>query len=167
MRSALGFSTLRRCRRSGWPATISTSTVSPGSVPGTKIGPLGSSATPSPRWPIRPMTRCSSTWCSTTFGLDEEFAIAVAAAERGRSDAADAPAERRRECADVLTYRLVHVFVAHDAFLQMAARRLKLRLDERQKLGAGCEKLSNRRQHQLERDETHVDCCEIRRPGHK
>ena len=39
--------------RSGWPGQASTSTVSPGSVKGTKTGPSGVSAMPSPRWPRR------------------------------------------------------------------------------------------------------------------
>src|SRR5580704_4402335 len=92
------------------------------------MSPSGPSATPSPRWPIRSIARCS-----TTLGLDEEFAVAVAAEDRGGLKAADTPAERGNKGADVLADELVHRFVAHDAFLDMAPRRLELRLDQRDK----------------------------------
>src|SRR5580692_1190973 len=127
MRSALGLSTRSSCRRSGWPGMFSTSTVSPGSAPNTKIGSAPLSTTPSPRWPIRSITRRS-----TTFRLDKKFAVAVAAGERRRRDTADAPAERGQERADVVADRGVDRGVAHDAFLDVAAAGLELRLDQRE-----------------------------------
>src|SRR5580704_6139501 len=104
----------------------STSTVSPGSAPNTKIGSAPLSATPSPRWPIRSITRRS-----TTLGLDEKFAIAVAAGDRRRHDTADAPAEPGQEGFDVVADRGVDGRIAHDALLDVAAAGLELRLDQR------------------------------------
>src|SRR5580700_3982942 len=126
MRSALGVSTRSSCRRSGWPGMFSTSTVSPGRAPNTKIGSAPLSATPSPRWPIRSITRRS-----TTLGLDEKFAVAVAAKDRRWRDTADAPAQRSQKSADVAADRGVDGGVAHDALLDIAAAGFELRLDQR------------------------------------
>src|SRR6202035_6066256 len=127
MRAALGVSTRRSCRRSGWPGMVSTSTVSPGSAPNTKIGSAPPSTTPSPRWPIRSITRRS-----TTLRLDKKFAIAVAAGDRRRRDTADVPAECGQERADVVADRGVDGRIAHDAFLDVAAAGLELRLEQRE-----------------------------------
>src|ERR1700722_7091078 len=131
MRCGLSCVTRSSRRRSGWPGTGSTSTISPGKVAGTKIGPSAPSATPSPRWPIRSMTRCS-----TTIGLDEEFAVAVATKDRRRHDAANAPSERRDNCANVLADHFVNRFVAHNALLAKPAVGFELWFDQRQKLRA-------------------------------
>src|SRR5580700_3609904 len=132
MRSALGLSTRSNCRRSGWPGMSSTSTVSPGSAPNTKIGSAPPSTTPSPRWPIRSMTRRS-----TTLGLDKKFAVAVAAKDRRRRDGTDAPAERSQEGADVVADGGVDGRIAHDAFLDVAAAGFELRLDQRNECRPG------------------------------
>src|SRR5580693_3906095 len=125
MRSALGVSTRSNCRRSGWPGMFSTSTVSPGNAPNTKIGSAPPSTTPSPRWPIRSIMRRS-----TTLGLDKKFAVAVAAGDRRRRHTADAPAERGQKGANVVADRGVDGRIAHDAFLDVAAAGLELRLDQ-------------------------------------
>src|ERR1700722_12967758 len=125
MRCGLSCSMRSSWRRSGWPGTGSTSTVSPGKVAGTKIGPSALSATPSPRWPIRSITRCS-----TTIGLDEEFAVAVAAKDRRRYDAANAPSERRDKCANVFADHFVNRLVAHNALFAMPAIGLELWFDQ-------------------------------------
>src|ERR1700686_5213055 len=130
MRSGLGLSTRRSCRRSGWPGMVSTSTVSPGSAPNTKIGSAPPSTTPSPRWPIRSITRRS-----TTLRLDKKFAVAVAAGDRRRRDTADAPAARGQERADIVADRGVARGVAHDAFLDVTPAGLELRLDQREECG--------------------------------
>src|SRR6202023_1861018 len=127
MRSALGVSTRRSCRRSGWPGMLSTSTVSPGSAPNTKIGSAPLSTTPSPRWPIRSITRRS-----TTLRLDKKLAVAVAAKDRRRRDTAGAPAEHSQKGADVVADRGVDGCFAHDAFLDVVAAGLELRLDQRE-----------------------------------
>src|ERR1700682_2760786 len=132
MRSALGCWTRSSCRRSGWPGMFSTSTVSPGSAPNTNIGSAPPSTTPSPRWPIRSITRRS-----TTLSLDEKFAVAVAAGDRRRRDTADAPAEPNQKGADVAADRGVDGRIAHDAFLDVAAAGLELRLDERNQCRPG------------------------------
>src|SRR5579862_7249073 len=139
MRSALGVSTRSSCRRSGWPGMSSTSTVSPGSAPNTKIGSAPPSTTPSPRWPTRSITRRS-----TTLGLDKKFAVAVAAGDRRRHDTADAPAEPSQEGADVVADRGVDSGGAHDAFLDVAAAGLELRLDQRNERGLSFEDFADR-----------------------
>ena len=79
------------------------------------------SATPSPRWPSRAIVSRS-----TTLGLDEKFAIAVAAEDRRRHDAADAPAVRGQKRGDIVADGGVDRRIAHDAFLDVAARRLRI-----------------------------------------
>ena len=53
--------------------------------------------------------------------------------------------------------------VAHDAFADMAAARLELRLDQRNGLGGGTHQRQRWCQHELERDEAHVDDDEVGR----
>src|ERR1700720_22402 len=157
MRAELGVSTRSSCRRSGWPGMLSTSTVSPGSAPNTKIGSSLPSTTPSPRWPVRSITRRS-----TTLGLDKKFAVAVTAKDRRRRDTADAPAERCQEGADVVADSGVDGGVAHDAFLDVAAAGLELRLDQRKERCPRFDHLAGSRHNKLERDEAHVHRGEIR-----
>src|SRR6202023_1036119 len=157
MRSALGVSTRRSCRRSGWPGMVSTSTVSPGSAPNTKIGSAPLSTTPSPRWPMRSITRRS-----TTLRLDEKFAVAVAAGDRRRRDTADAPAEHSQKGADVVADRGVDRGVAHDAFLDVTAAGLEWRLNQREECRPRFEDFADSRQDKLERNEAHIPRGEIR-----
>ena len=63
---------------------------------------------------------------STTLGLDEEFAVAVAAGDRRRNDAADAPAEIAKKAGDVVADRGMDRGVAHDAFLDRARAGLRI-----------------------------------------
>src|ERR1700722_5506583 len=116
IRCGLSVSTRMTSRPCGCPGALSPPTASRGSAAAIKIGPSSRSATPSPRWPMRSMTRCS-----ITFGLDKEFSIAIAAEDRRRNDTADAPAERSDDGADVLANHLVNGLVAHDALLAVAA----------------------------------------------
>ena len=76
------------------------------------------------------------TSCSVTLRPDEEFAVAVAAEDRRGDRAVDAPAERSQEGGDVVAHRSVDGRVAHDAFLEIAALRLELRLDQRNQVCA-------------------------------
>src|SRR5580700_6479903 len=160
MRWALDVSTRSSCRRSGWPEMLSTSTVSPGSAPNTKIGSAPPSTTPSPRWPIRLITRRS-----TTLRLDEKFAVAVAARDRRRRDTADAPAERNQKSADVVADRGVDGRIAHDAFLDVAAAGLELRLDQQNERCPRFEDFADGRHDELERDEADINGGEIRPLG--
>src|SRR5580658_9117352 len=157
MRAALGVSTRSSCRRSGWPGMLSTSTVSPGSAPNTKIGSAPLSTTPSPRWPTRSITRRS-----ITRGLDEKFVVAVAAGDPGRRATAAAPAECSQESANVIADRGVDGAVAHDAFLDVAAAGLELRLDQRNQRRPSFEDFADGRHDELERDEAYVHRGEIR-----
>src|SRR5580698_5392484 len=157
MRSALGVSTRSSCRRSGWPEMLSTSTVSPGSAPNTKIGSAPPSTTPSPRWPMRSMTRRS-----TTLRLDEKFPVAVAASDRRRCDAVGAPAEPNQKSGDVVADRGVDGRIAHDAFLDVAAAGLELRLDQRNERCPSFEDFSDSRHDVLERDEAYIHRGKIR-----
>src|SRR5580698_1198314 len=157
MRSALGVSTRSSCRRSGWPGMLSTSTVSPGSAPNTKIGSSPPSTTPSPRWPTRSIMRRS-----TTMRLDEKFLVAVAASDRRWCGAADAPAEPSQKGADVVADRGVNGSIAHDAFLDVAAAGFELRLDQRKKRCPCFEDFADSRRDELERDEAHVHRGKIR-----
>src|ERR1700683_3413331 len=112
---------------------------------------------PSPRWPMRVIASRS-----TTLRLEQKLAIAVAAEDRRGDDTADAPAARGHECFHVFTDRGVDERIAHDALLAIAARRLELRLDQRNERGARLQQLFDRRQHELQRDEAHVHGSKVR-----
>src|ERR1043166_531749 len=103
---------------------------------------------PSPRWPSRSITRRS-----TTRGPEQELAVAVAARDRRRDDAGDAPAQPRDEARDVLAYGRVHLRVAHDPFLD-AASGFELRLDQRDHPRGRPQQGDRRRAPQLERNKT-------------
>src|SRR6185437_14504550 len=115
---------------------------------------------PSPRWPMREIVSRS-----TTAGRNEEFAVAVAAEDRGGDDTAEAPAARSKQRLGVGADGGVHGRIADDAFLDVAPRRLELRLDERDHVGTRRQQPFDRRQHELERDEAHVDRRKVRRVG--
>ena len=118
MRSALGISTWSSCRRSGWPGTVldldRLARQRAGDINRT-VGAVGD-AVAAMAEPVDHETLNHARTC-----LDEKFAVAVAAEDRRGNDAADAPAERRQERADVVADRCMHRRVAHDAFLDVAA----------------------------------------------
>src|SRR5215204_3819000 len=80
---------------------------------------------PSPRWPMRSMTRRS-----TTRRPKQEFPVAVATRNRGRHDARHRPAERSNQTGGGLTDLFMQRRVAHDAFAEPVAADLELRLDQ-------------------------------------
>src|SRR5580704_15366180 len=157
MRSALGFSMRRSCRRSGCPGTLSTSIISPGRAPGTKIGSAVPSTTPSPRWPSRSITSRS-----TTLGLDEEFSVAIAAENRRGHEAADTPAQQSQNHSYVITDRGVDRRVTHNALFADTAPGLELRFDQCDERGAHIEQFTDCRQYKFQRDEANVHCRQIR-----
>src|SRR5438552_16445204 len=75
-----------RRRRARFPSR-SISTVSPGSVSGTKTRPVGVSATPSPEWPSAAIVTVS-----VTPSAEQELAVAGAAGNRRFDQPVDAPA---------------------------------------------------------------------------
>src|ERR1019366_4585021 len=109
------------------------------------MAPAGPSDTPSPRWASRAITSCS-----ITLRLDEELAIAVAAEDRGRHAAADAPSLRNNKRGDFITNRLMDRRIAHDSLLDVAASRFELRFNQCNDRRSLFEKVADRRQHQLE-----------------
>src|SRR5882724_7532601 len=148
MRSALARSTRRRWRRSGCPGTGSAVTASPGNVYGTKSGPDGVSAMPSPRWPRREMSSRSVTHCP-----DEELAVPLATRDRRRKNAAHPPPEGAHKGGDILAHGMMRHRVPHDAFLGAAATDLELRLDEGEQSRRSARQGERGRQDELERDE--------------
>src|SRR5581483_3810094 len=156
MRSGLACAILSSCRLSGWPATASTSTASPGRAPATKTGSAPRSTTPSPWWPRRSITRRS-----TTLGLDQKLAVAIAAQDRRRHDPANPPLQRGQKCGDVAADRRVNGGVTDDALFDGAACRFELRLDQCDKRGAWGEQFAGCRQHEFQRNKAHVDSGEI------
>src|SRR5215472_907342 len=87
--------------------------------------PASLCAMPSPRWPIPAMAIRSVTLCSK-----QEFAIAVAAQDRGRHDAEDRPAECSHHLLDPGADGGMDRGVAHDALLDLRRPGLELRLDQ-------------------------------------
>ena len=63
---------------------------------------------------------------------------------------------------DVVADGGVNGFVAHNAFLAVAAADFELRFNQRQDLRARRQKFRNRRNHELQRDETYIDSGKIR-----
>src|SRR3954452_8869837 len=157
MRSALAVSTRSRWRRSGWPGNGSASTTSPGRVYGTKTGPSGVSAAPSPRGPRRKMMRRSVTARS-----EQEFAVPRAAFDRRWDHTCHPPAERGDRSGDVIANADLHGRIAHDALLQVCPASLELRFHQRDELRRAPYQPVKCRQHELERDEAHIDGYEIR-----
>src|SRR5215211_2099745 len=118
-------------------------------------------ATPSPWWPTWSMTRCS---LSATARAQEEFDIAVAAADRGRKHLDIGAAERSREGRDIVADFLMHHRIADDAVLGMFSIGLELRLDQRQEMHRRGRQRQRHRQHRLQGNEADVDDDDIR-PG--
>src|SRR5829696_1950422 len=113
---------------------------------------------PSPRWPRRAIeTR------SATPGPDQELAVALAAEDRRRHRSENAEAHSAQDHIDVFAYSALHGLVAHHALADVLAAGLELRLDQRDKVSALLKEIDNRRQHQLQRDEAHVDDGEVDR----
>src|SRR5580692_1216077 len=106
---------------------------------------------PSPRRPMRAISRRS-----ITLGSEQELAVAVAAEDRGGEVAEDGPTERRHEAGDLLAHLGMDARVAHDAFLDLGATSLELRLDQRDQLGWRPRQRQGGRQNELERDEADI-----------
>src|ERR1700679_1162010 len=94
---------------------------------------------------------------STTARADEEFDIAVAAGNRGREYPNIRASLRRYERGHVVANFLMHHGVANDAAFGMFARRLELRLDQRQQMHRRRRKRQRYRQHGLEGNEADID----------
>src|ERR1700737_162459 len=120
------------------------------------MGPAGVSAMPSPMAPTRAIASCS-----LMARADEELAVAVAAGNRRGNDAGHLPAERVDARRDVVAHRPMNIRIARDAFFQLAASGLELRLDQGQQASWKLRKRNGRRQDELERDEAHGDADEL------
>src|ERR1700760_679172 len=94
---------------------------------------------------------------STTSRAEEEFAVAVAALDRGREHFDAGAAQRLREGRDLVADLLVHGGAAADSTLAVFALRLELRLDQREQVHGGGGQRQRYRQHRLQRDEADVD----------
>src|SRR5262249_2095580 len=93
---------------------------------------------------------------STTACPKEEIPIAVAAGKCGRKDIDVDASETRGEHRKIVAHRLMDGRVANDALLDGAARRLELRLDQRQQSARCSCKFERDGQHMLQRDEADV-----------
>src|SRR5260370_6341581 len=107
---------------------------------------------PSPRRPTRAMSSRS-----IMLGTEQEFAIAVAAEDRGGDEAENAPAERRDGVRHFLADRGMDLGIADDALLDVGAAGLELRLDQGDEPRGGPRQCERRRQNELERDEAPGD----------
>src|SRR6478609_1955671 len=102
-------------------------------------------ATPSPRWPTWSMVRRS-----TMFQSNQKLTVAVAARD-GRGEHTNyLETKPGRKTRDIIADRLMHGLVAHEAFLDGSARRLELRLDQRDDIGSRCCQCLRHGQHVLE-----------------
>src|ERR1700681_3069218 len=107
---------------------------------------------PSPRRPIRAMSSRS-----VTLGTEQEFAIAVAAEDRGGDEAENAPAEGRDGVLQIFADRGMDPGIADDPLLEMGSAGFELRLDQGDEPRGRPRQRQRRRQNELERDEAHVD----------
>ena len=123
----------RAPRRGRLRPLASTFTSSPGSVKGTKSGPSGPCATPSPWAPSRSILTSS---CMA--GADQHFLVAAAARNRGGHLGKDLPARSSVDERPDLGYGpLPRLRIADDAaFSHPLAANLELRLDQSHEPGA-------------------------------
>src|SRR5687767_12475543 len=90
---------------------------------------------------------------SGTSRTEEEFAVAITAFDGRGDNASSRPAEAGDDFGDAGAHGVMHLRVAHDAFLEARAPGLELRLDQCDQLCRQPRKRERRWQHQLERDE--------------
>ena len=77
----------------------------------------------------------------------------------------DVPSLRGEERGNLVAHPVMDRRVADDALLDVTTPGLELRLDQSNKARAGPEKLSDAGQHELQRDEAHVDGRKVRQLG--